>query len=137
VTNNAFFSNTGFGADKSSTGAITTNDHNGYFGNAAGARNNLTAGAGDLTSNPGFSFITRIESTSPYHNAGSSGDIGANVINRYQDGTLTGTALWPWPNETRLKSEMCAGVSGGLCSSGKTLTQYIWGYLGNTTPTSF
>jgi hypothetical protein len=135
LTNNVFYSNQGFGVDKSSSsGSITTNHHNGYFGNTSGARQSLSAGSGDLTSDPGFKYITRIEAGSPYKNTGSSGDIGATVINRYQDGTLTGTALWPWSNEARIKTEMCSGVSTGWCGTSKTLTQYIWGYLGNASP---
>ena len=134
ITNNAFYSNGGYGARQGGTGSTTTNHHNGYFGNVLGARTGLSAGTGDLTSDPGFLYITRIEAASPYKSAGSSGDIGANVINRYQDGVLTGTALWPWPNEARIRTEMCNGVTGGWCSSGKTLTRYIWEYLGNTSP---
>jgi len=134
LTNNVFFSNQGFGVNKSNTGSITTNHHNGYFGNTSGARQNLAAGTGDLTSDPGFKYITQIEAGSPYKNTGSSGDIGANVINRYQNGTLTGTPLWPWAYEARIKTEMCAGVATGWCGTTKTLTQYIWGYLGNASP---
>ena len=135
ITNNALYSNSGYGASQGGGGTTTTNNNNGYFGNTSGARNSLAAGAGDLTlSDPGFSYITRIEAASPYHLAGSSGDIGANVINRYQDGTLTGTALWPWPNEDRVRTEMCEVVVGNWCTSGKTLTKYIWEYLGNTSP---
>lgn len=133
ITNDALYSNSGYGANRNS-GSITTNNNNGYYGNTAGTLNGITAGAGDVTTDPAFSYITRIETASPYHNAGSSGDIGANVINRYQDGVLTGTALWPWPNEARIKTEMCNGVSTGWCSTTKTLTTYIWEYLGNTIP---
>jgi hypothetical protein len=134
LTNNVFVSNGGYGVNKSNTGTITANHHNGYFGNTTAARNNLTAGTGDLTSDPALLYIARIEASSPYKNAGSAGDIGANVLSRYQDGALTGTALWPWPNEARIKNDMCTGVTTGLCSSSKTLTQYIWSYLGNISP---
>jgi hypothetical protein len=134
LTNNAFYANGGFGAYKSATGTITTNHHNGYFGNKLGARSGLSPGTGDLTSDPDMQYITRIESGSPYKNGGSTGDIGANVINRYSDGVLTGTPLWPWPNEARIKSDMCPGVTTGWCGTPKTLTQYIWAFLGNSSP---
>jgi hypothetical protein len=42
----------------------------------------------------------------------------------------------PWPNEARIKTEMCAGVTRGFCSA-TSLTDYIWGYLGNPAPATF
>jgi len=135
LTNNAIYSNAGHGARQSPSGGSTaTYGHNGYFRNGAGARSGVSSGAGDLASNPGFLHVTRIEAASPYHGAGGSGDIGANVVNRYQDGSLTATPLWPWPHEERLRAEMCALVSGAFCMSGKTLTRYIWEHLGNPMP---
>src|SRR3989344_635013 len=93
--------------------------------------------------------MTRIESGSPYKGAGESGaDIGANIINRYGvDGTkvgdpgvetLTTNALWPWPYENQIKSDICTatGLTTGWCGTTKTLTAYTWEYLGNTCPTS-
>jgi hypothetical protein len=134
-TNNAVYSNAGFGARQApSGGSIKTNGNNGYFGNAKGARSNMPAGRADKEADPRFSHITRIEAGSPYHNAGAPGDIGANVLYRYQDGALTATPLWPWPNEERLRAEMCAQPDGRFCASGKTLTRYIWEYLGKPTP---
>jgi hypothetical protein len=135
LTNNVFFQNSGFGALQSpSAGSTTTNHHNGYFQNTSGARQNLSPGAGDLTSNPGLLYITRIEAGSPYKNSGASGDIGASVIGRYVDGQLTAQPLWPWPFEDRLRSEMCASVTTGFCATGKSLTRYVWEYLGNAIP---
>ena len=92
-------------------------------------------GTGDLISDPGFSYIARIESASPYHNAGSSGDIGANVANRYQNGALTTIPLWPWPNEVRIKTDMCTGADAtrGFCAA-PSLTGYVWNYLGHGNP---
>ena len=62
------------------------------------------------------------------------GDAGYN--------TLSTTALWPWPNEARIKREMCAATTRGFCSSGKrldgvnpiTLTSYVWEMLGTAMP---
>lgn len=88
------------------------------------------------------------------HGAGGA-DMGANVLYRYgtddtrhrQAGynTLTGTQLWPWPNEARIKAEMCAATSRGFCSAGLrkdgkqpiSLTSYIWEAVGNAMPASF
>jgi hypothetical protein len=63
--------------------------------------------------------------------------LGATVMYRYADRTLTSQGLWPWPNEARIKKEMCtdAGVTRGFCGS-TSLTKYVWEYLGNACPTS-
>lgn len=136
LTNNALYKNERFGARQSPDGGSTpTAHHNGYFGNRAGARERVRLGEGDLASDPGLRYITRIEASSPYAKAGTSGNIGASVLNRFENGQLTATPLWPWPFEERLRSEMCAGEpSPGFCASGKTLTRYVWEYLGNPLP---
>lgn len=71
------------------------------------------------------------------------GGIGANVMTKVGvTGTLmndpgwntdTGLSLWPWPDQARLKTEMCAGVSRGFCAD-TSLTHYIFNYLGNGSP---
>jgi len=83
-----------------------------------------------------MSYITRIEAASPYKGKGSTGDIGANVVTRYQDGTLTAAPLWPWPNEARIKAEMCAETTSGFCAAA-SLTAYVWEYEGRSMPGSF
>lgn len=74
---------------------------------------------------------------------------GAKILNRYIDGVLTNDSLWPWPNEDLIKQHMCnvndlatvgrisengEGWAPQWCQSGKTLTRYIWEYLGNPCP---
>ena len=74
---------------------------------------------------------------------------GATVTHRYINGVLTNETLWPWPHEDLIKSWMCnpqdlqathrIAQNGekwapGLCESGKTLTRYIWEYLGHPIP---
>lgn len=64
-------------------------------------------------------------------------DVGAKVLFRYgADGArfgdagynaLTAVSLWPWPNEDRIKAEMCAGITRGFCQA-PSLSQYILGY---------
>lgn len=147
----------GSGGTKSFTNAIITNMNNTDF-NVSGASitffdtfNNGSAagGTGKVTYNPrtnGLLALMRIETGTPLKTAGSGGgQIGAQVVNRIgAPGTLqgetgwntdTGTALWPFPNEARIKKEMCtdAGVTRGFCSA-TSLTQYIGGYLGNPSP---
>lgn len=147
----------GSGGTKSFTNAIITNMNNTDF-NVSGAsisffdtfnNGSSSAGTGKQTYNPrtnGLLALMRIESATPLKTAGSSGgQIGAQIVNRIGTaGTLqgeagwntdTGTVLWPFPNETRIKKEMCTdtGVTRGFCSA-TSLTQYIGGYLGNPSP---
>lgn len=124
-----------------------------------GAYNQTICSTGCYTSSPladgSLRHITLIEPGSFLKGKGYGGaDIGANVLYRYgTDGTrfadagyntLTLTSLWPWPNEDRIKRDMCgaSGVTRGFCSSGQrlgnlgpvTLTTYIWEYLGSAIP---
>lgn len=122
-----------------------------YVDNAVSpAYNDSECQAGCKTSNAisdgSIKHIARIETGSPLKGTGSGGaDYGANVVTRYgTDGTFYGDAnfntlttvpLWPWSNQSRIKSEMCAGtgVTRGFCSS-PSLTDYIWSHLGNPNP---
>jgi hypothetical protein len=79
-----------------------------------------------------------------------SGTSGANAITKIgTSGTLygdtgyatdTGQALWPFPNEDRIKTELAAVSARGFCTgnsiggTAQTLTKYIWEYLGNQIP---
>ena len=109
--------------------------------------------AGDPRANGSLKHLVRIEAGSALKGQGFGGaDIGANVLYRYgADGsrfgdagynTLSTTALWPWPNEARIKREMCAGTTRGFCSSARrldgvnpiTLTSYVWEMLGTAMP---
>ncbi len=52
---------------------------------------------------------------------------------------VTHDNLWPFPNEKKIRELMrktVDGVSGiyGFCGDGQSLTNYIWGYFGNTVP---
>lgn len=126
----------------------------------SGAYNQTTCSAGCNTTNPqadgatpSVKYLTRIESGSLLKGKGYGGaDIGANVQYRYgADGTRFGDAnyntlgsasLWPWPNEDRIKREMCSSTTRGFCTAGQrlgnlgpvTLTTYIWEYLGSSIP---
>ena len=66
--------------------------------------------------------------------------------------TLTSDALWPFPNEDQIKTDVAAfsmdadeayagspamvGARGFATAGDQTLTKYIWEYLGNTIPSS-
>ncbi len=112
----------------------------------------------NLISSPAsaLKYITRIEAGSPLKGSGAGGaDIGANVLFRYgSDGSRFGdpgynalgtASIWPWPNEARIKAEMCAATTRGFCSTGKrldgvnpvTLSSYVWEAIGNPAPAAF
>jgi hypothetical protein len=95
----------------------------------------------------GLLYLPRVETSSTLQTAG----IGAqNITTRIgTSGTLwgetgyntdTGVALWPWPNEDRIKIDMASVSNRGFTAySGKdgihnTLTSYIWESLGNQIP---
>lgn len=112
-----------------------------------------TVSPGDIRNDPmndgpiqSLKYPVRVEPGSALKGAGSGGkDIGANIIYKYGvDGTrygepgyntLTSEPIWPWPNEDKIKSFMCAeaGVTRGFCAA-ETLTKYIWEYLGSPIP---
>jgi hypothetical protein len=107
---------------------------------------------------PAFVWIPDITSGPAYNTGNPSGNIGATIVNKYVNGSLTGTTLWPFPNEAVIKDDLCQGPdtstagtceaanntsctiytrghnTSGFCASGKSLTKYIWEYLGNTSP---
>ncbi|HBD10525.1 MAG TPA: hypothetical protein DCZ13_00150, partial [Porticoccaceae bacterium] len=72
----------------------------------------------------------------------TAGAIGAEVIYRSNDGSTTLEPLWPYPNEGKIKEEMCSeatllitGRTGTAtpdwCQRDVSLSSYIWQYLGN------
>lgn len=123
-----------------SNDATITGDYNLFYNNKSGNYRNMIAGTSDIKdSDPQLAYILRTEAGTLCKGKGENGsDCGATVINRYQDGSLTSTHLWPWPNEDRIKKDMCtdAGVTRGFCSKA-SLTEYIWTYLGNPVPSNF
>jgi hypothetical protein len=111
--------------------------------------------AGDPRSNGALRHPVRVEAGSNLKSQGAAGaDIGPSILARYgTDGTRfgdpgynspTAAALWPWPNEARIKAEMCASTTRGFCSTGRrldnvnpvSLSSYVWEALGTTMPTS-
>jgi hypothetical protein len=135
---------------------IVANQAGGDFFNLTAAyfdtynNGSTTNGTGRQTYNPqtnGLKYITRVESGSSLATQGSSGgQIGARMLDKIgADGAFegdanwnadTGVGLWPWPNEARIRQEMCttAGVTRGFCGDAVSLTHYIWNYLGNGCP---
>ena len=108
------------------------------------------------TSANGLLYPLRLEEGSSLSVSGSDGGVvGPFIVKKIgRSGTLYGEegwdeetdeALWPFPNEDKIKelmSETVDGVSGeyGFCTgtsidgTQQTLTKYIWEYLGNQIP---
>jgi hypothetical protein len=93
----------------------------------------------------GLKYLPRIEAGSLLATAGAArGQAGARVTKRIgTSGTLYGEPgydivstqdLWPWPNEARIKTDFADYSSRGFSAGSKSLTDYIWGYLGNASP---
>ncbi len=103
-------------------------------------------------------YLVRIEPDSNLKNVASDGgDIGATILKRLgvsgtlygEDGwdQLTGTDLWPWADESiwagKMRAYQANGVNGnrgfvesgnGLYGGPRTLTSYVWEYLGFPCP---
>jgi hypothetical protein len=93
----------------------------------------------------GLKYLFRAEPGSRLAGGGAGGgSAGAQIVKRIgASGTLYGEAgyntvtnedLWPWPNETRIKSDLAETNSRGFSASSKSLTDYLWELLGNTSP---
>ena len=122
------------------------NAREGAFGQTACTVGCYTGNPAADGATPSLRYLTRIEEGSFLKGKGSGGaDIGANILYRYgSDGSryeepnfnaLSSVPLWPWPNQERIKKEMCedSGVTRGFCGA-VSLTKYIWEYLGNPMP---
>ncbi len=121
----------------------------GQWSEAAYTREKCRTGcrSDDPIANGSIRYLTRIEPGSPLRR-GAASEAGAQVVYRYGgDGsrygepgynTLSNVPLWPWPNEARIQAEMCraSGVARGFCAK-RSLTEYIWTYLGHPVPPEF
>lgn len=127
------------------------------YGSGTAAYYSDGAGTGDKSTDPendgtpaSLQYICRIESGSALDGTGDGGaDFGANIVYKYgTDGafhgdsgynTLSANALWPWPNESRIRSDFLSQDNDstearGFCAGTDTLTNYVWDYLDNGNP---
>ena len=144
LLNSTIFNNAGAGVAGHHN---ITASNNIFYSNAGGisatitsCSNNLVLASGsmgscsgnDTSTTPSILYLPR----SPI--AGK----GANIETRYRISlvgtefviTPTADALWPWPHEAVIKRDMCAGRTTGWCATTKTLTRYVWEFLGNACP---
>ena len=94
----------------------------------------------------GLKYLPQIEAASSLKTAGENmNQVGAQVLKRIGSAnslfgddefdSVTGDALWPWPNEERLRNDVCSGdITRGLCAQAASLTNYVWGFLGSMPP---
>jgi hypothetical protein len=110
------------------------------FGNGS---NNCGTSMDPLSS--GLRYLLRVEPDSRLATSGTNGgQVGPTIVKRIgASGTLYGEPgydtvtsedLWPWPNESRIKADLAESNSRGFSASSKTLTNYLWELLGNTSP---
>jgi hypothetical protein len=145
ITNSVFWNHTATGT------TITSQSYNNDY-NPTGFSGTGTTHVSPTTN--GILYPVRVEAASTLKTSGSSGgQMGAQIVYKVgTDGTLygesgyntvTANALWPWPNEARIKADF-ASVSGigargfatgtSIDGSAQSLTKYIWEYLGNQIP---
>jgi hypothetical protein len=121
IKNSIIMDNTGYGLslniDSKCNDYLGTVAHtyNSYWNNNVNF-DGTSQGIGEVINiNPNFNtavygkgaYLIRPDSLKGYGNGG--GDIGAEVLYKYNNGILTNEPLWPWPMEDRIMSE--AGVS--------------------------
>ena len=122
-TNNAVISNGRVANNSESTLNLS---YTMYYNNSQFVTGNGTDNlSNNIAENP--ELVSIVEPGAAAENkASDGGTIGATVLKRYQDGVLTNTDLWPWPNEALLKQKLCdeVGETRGFCSA-TSITEYI------------
>jgi len=152
LNDNLFFNSSANAASTSyacyqNMGATVSGQNNQYWNCDNNFYTNLPS-TGVLNQNPTSLYLEKIEQGTPGSGTASDGgDIGATVRQQYVNGTLTGTPLWPFANETYAKQDMCNGPDNGgagstiytrghnqtgWCATSQSLTDYVWSQLGNT-----
>ncbi|MBL4781461.1 MAG: hypothetical protein JKX92_04380 [Porticoccaceae bacterium] len=109
----------------------------------------VVPGPDAMVDDPQLAYLFRLEADSPISGQASNGDNpGAEIIYRSINGVNSSTSLWPYPNEDRIKAEMCqvdaltaAGRVGEAtpdwCLGEGSLSAYLWEQLGNGCPSGF
>jgi hypothetical protein len=87
----------------------------------------ILALAGGITAPSGT--VTNVSTGDPAMKYPVISSLGATILNQYG----TTVPLWPWPNEDRIKADMCVGVTRGFCAD-TSLTHYIFNQMGNGSP---
>ena len=126
-------------------------EHNNGYG--VGQLSRQGNDTGSLNLNPAFKYVTRLEPDNPLLTAGpDNSPIGADLSYMHGKGGTTygepgydqdtSVPMWPFPGERIMREKMAAysydngNLTGnrGFCLPGQSLSNYVWGYLGNTVP---
>jgi hypothetical protein len=113
--------------------------------NGVSASNSLSVASISTLIGDGIKYLPRVESGSLLSLGGIlGGQRGANIVKRLGvSGSLYGETnyntettedLWPWPYEARIKADFAEESTRGFAGSSGSLTDYIWGLLGNASP---
>jgi hypothetical protein len=113
--------------------------------NGVSASNSLSLSTVTSLISDGVKYLPRVESGSLLSLGGLlGGQRGANIMKRLgASGTLYGETnynaetsedLWPWPYEARIKADFAEESTRGFAGSSGSMTDYIWGLLGNGSP---
>lgn len=141
--------NESFGINGGS-GERSENDYNNVFDHQSNYRKySMMPGPNSLSAPVALEYLLEVPLGSASQSAAhDGGDIGATVIKRTVNGSVTGDNLWPYPYEQRIKAEMCDPQAldaferrgdnvAAWCESEKTLSEYIWEYLGSACPQGY
>lgn len=112
--------------------------------NGVSASNSLSLSNVATLVSDGIKYLPRVEPGSMLSLGGIGGQRGANITKRLGvSGTLYGETdyntetaedLWPWPYEARIKQDFAEESTRGFAGSSGSLTDYIFGLLGNASP---
>ncbi|MFH1956506.1 MAG: NosD domain-containing protein [Patescibacteria group bacterium] len=142
IVKDSSFITSGTGVTKAVTdpvGTTITSRYNNFYNVITQYLGTVLDKTGDATTNPSYDTATfgkgaYLMIPPALQGQGEGGaDIGAEVLYRYVDGVLTGTPLWPWPMEERIKNETGYSVT---YESGGGLWKTLDGVYADTTPPS-
>ena len=131
-------------------GERSDNDYNNVFDHQSDYRKYaMTPGANSLSSPLVLEYLLEIPAASVNKGAADDGgDIGATIVKRTVNGSVSTDSLWPYPYEQRIKLEMCdpealdafarrGDNTAAWCEGEQSLSEYIWQYLGSSCPQGY
>ncbi len=161
-SHNLFVHNNGYGVNRGSSSSNNNNSYGNCVDDGGLSCSNYGFSASDIgiSEDPKLKYITdasiTIDGTPAPTDSDGAGDgqlIGAQILNRYENGVLTSTPLWPFPNEDWIKQDFAdASIATGytdpdrgFCAGGTrldgtnaiTLTSYVWEYIGYPVPEEY
>ena len=140
LTNSVFSGGTTYGLHVVDPATATlTHSYNNLY-NITTNYHGTSAGTGETYVNPSYDTTTYgkgayLIKPSNLATSGEGGTyMGAEVLYRYVDGTLTSTSLWPWPMEARICAETGYSVTYETGYTGCTKGDGLWKTLNGVYP---